>query len=355
MQAVFVNIATINLKRHTTFAIKNKMNTNNYLGTEPPKNRVQENYDAFTGSYNQQQEYNNAVTAPPTYNGYATNNSNGTKDNIQEVYKKYSDAISSPTLSAIGRKVNNKIVKPMLVHFNDTDLQELEEMEKKRERLNKLQRGVIDIMHHFNTTRPIAEAYEKYMDNKIIREAGVPLKSLRHALAAWEIGGGIKELGTNLSSNAERFAKKYDEYYEGNKDKIQEKSYISEARNALRHTIWQGKLAAIYGPQVAMDAGDAHETRPYLDTDIIAYDNKEYADMAADLLNNQIGRRIGVMMRGCETKDIALKVLEEYYTNGLYSREMGRDGRWYVIKRNLPLDVYLEIFNLYKNSDEFGF
>ncbi|MBQ8542862.1 MAG: hypothetical protein IJ436_05250 [Bacteroidaceae bacterium] len=77
--------------------------------------------------------------------------------------------------------------------------------------------------------------------------------------------------------------------------------------------------------------------------------------MAADLLNNQIGRRIGVMMRGCETKDIALKVLEEYYTNGLYSREMGRDERWYVIKRNLPLDVYLEIFNLYKNSDEFGF
>lgn len=207
MQAVFVNIATINLKCHTTFAIKNKMNTNNYLGTEPPKNRVQENYDAFTGSYNQQQEYNNAVTAPPTYNGYATNNSNGTKDNIQEAYKKYSDAISSPTLSAIGRKVNNKIVKPMLLHFNDTDLQELEEMEKKRERLNKLQRGVIDIMHHFNTTRPIAEAYEKYMDNKIIREAGVPLKSPRHALAAWEIGGGINKDGTNLSSNAERFAK----------------------------------------------------------------------------------------------------------------------------------------------------
>lgn len=331
------------------------MKTNIFLGTEPPEKREEENYNPFTGSYNKQQEYNNAATAFTTSNGYATNNSNGTKNDIQEAYKKYSDALSNPTFSAIGRKVNNKIVKPALVHFNDTDLQELEEMEKKRECMNKLKRGVIDILHHFNTTRPVAEAYEKYMDNKIIREAGVPLKSTRHALAAWEIGGGINKDGTNLSSNAERFAKKYDKYYEENEAKKQENNYISEARNALRHTIWQGRLAAIYGPQVAMDAGDAHETRPYLDTDIKVYDNKEYADMAADLLNNQIGRRIGVMMRGCETKDIALKVLEEYHINGPYSREMGSDGRWYVKKRQIPLDVYLAIFNLYKNSDEFGF
>ena len=66
--------------------------------------------------------------------------------------------------------------------------------------------------------------------------------------------------------------------------------------------------------------------------DEILLDKKD-ADMVTDLLNNKIGRRIGVMYPESSRKELALRVLEEYWRNGLYSYDQGRDGRWYVQKK----------------------
>ena len=83
-------------------------------------------------------------------------------------------------------------------------------------------------------------------------------------------------------------------------------------------------------------SGDAHETRPYFDVDKRVYDNKNDADMATDLLNNKIGRMIGVKYKNRSTKEIALKVLDEFYRNGLYTYKKGNDGRWYIENVKLP-------------------
>ena len=122
----------------------------------------------------------------------------------------------------------------------------------------------------------------------------------------------------------------------------------------MRHTFWQGALSSKYGPKVARDAGDSHETRPYIDLNIRDFIDKKDADMVTDLLNNKIGRRIGIMYPGSSRKELALRVLEEYWRNGLYSYEQGRDGRWYVQKKRLPDNIFYDLYNKYKKLDDFG-
>ena len=76
--------------------------------------------------------------------------------------------------------------------------------------------------------------------------------------------------------------------------------------------------------------------------------------MVTDLLNNKIGRRIGAMYPGSSRKELALRVLEEYWRNGLYSYEQGRDGRWYVQKKRIPDNVFYDLYNKYKKLNKFG-
>jgi hypothetical protein len=186
------------------------------------------------------------------------------------------------------------------------------------------------------------------MDEKLLREVAFPFKSINHIRAAIDIGKGI-DGSDNRSSTAERFALEYDKLYE--KDKP---GKIEEGRNAIRHTMWQGALSSKYGPKVARDAGDSHETRPYIDVSIRDFDKDTDADMVTDLLNNKIGRRIGVMYPGSSRKELALRMLEEYWRSGLYSYEQGRDGRWYVRKRTIPNDVFNALYKKYKNLNDYG-
>jgi hypothetical protein len=189
------------------------------------------------------------------------------------------------------------------------------------------------------------------MDEKLLREVAFPFKSINHMRAALDIGKGIDIDGSdNLSSTSDRFALEYDNLYNNNKLK----GKIKEGRNALRHTMWQGALSSKYGPKVARDAGDSHETRPYIDVSIRGFDKDTDADMVTDLLNNKIGRRIGAMYPGSSRKELALRVLEEYWKSGLYSYEQGRDGRWYVRKRTIPNDVFNALYKKYKNLNDYG-
>lgn len=227
-------------------------------------------------------------------------------------------------------------------------LQHLGSWEKEHDNRNKITRGALDIIKEHSVTRPIARAYEKVMDFKELREVAFPFKSINHMRAAYDIGKGI-DGSDNLSSTSDRFALEYDNLYN---NKL--KGKIKEGRNALRHTLWQGALSSKYGPKVARDAGDSHETRPYADVSVRDFDKKEDADMVTDLLNNKIGRRLGVMYPNISRRDLALRIIEEYWRSGLYSYEQGRDGRWYVRKRTISNDVFNALYKKYKNLNDYG-
>lgn len=214
-------------------------------------------------------------------------------------------------------KIRRKINFKLPVFFAERiPLQQMRGWEKEHDRRNKITRGSLDIIKEYAVTRPLARTYERIMDEKLLREVAFPFKSINHIRAAIDIGKGI-DGSDNLSSTAERFALEYDNLYNNNKLK----GKIKEGRNALRHTLWQGALSSKYGPKVARDAGDSHETRPYIDVSIRDFDKDTDADMVTDLLNNKIGRRIGAMYPGSSRKELALRVLEEYWRNGLYSYE----------------------------------
>lgn len=297
-------------------------------------------------------EVKNSINYSPSLN-YGIN----TKDNYLNKIKKkanYPWDIKS-TLENLypvdNKKVNNKTIKKESYLSNKDFFRELESVEKRYDNRNKITRGALDIIKEYSVTRPIARTYEKVMDFKELREVAFPFKSINHMRAALDIGKGIDIDGSdNLSSTSDRFALEYDNLYKNNKLK----GKIEEGRNALRHTLWQGALSSKYGPKVARDAGDSHETRPYIDVSIRDFDKYTDADMVTDLLNNKIGRRIGAMYPGSSRKELALRVLEEYWRNGLYSYEQGRDGRWYVQKKRIPDNVFYDLYNKYKKLNNFG-
>ena len=74
----------------------------------------------------------------------------------------------------------------------------------------------------------VTNAYEGMMNVKEFRELSFPFKSIKHAIAAAEIGFGISKEGKNLSSNAERFAQKYNNYYSNNPEKYKKVLILSE-------------------------------------------------------------------------------------------------------------------------------
>ncbi len=295
-------------------------------------NRIYSVNDSFAENY----EDSNSYKTPNIYDNYLNNTYK--KDYRTNSYFP-SNIYSTPTIN---------------INQNSTSVNNIDKWEKKHDKWNNMKRGAIYIIKQYATTKPIAEAYENFMDKKEIREAIFPFKSLKHVKAAYEIGLGIQDKGKNLSSNTERFAKKYDEFFNGKENSFNDFYYIREGRNAIRHTIWQAAITSKYGPQVARDAGDAHETRPYFDVNVRVFDKESDADMTVDLLNNKIGRRLGVEIKNRNTKEIALRVLEEYWKNGLYSYERGNDGRWYILKKKLSDNVFYSLYRRFLHLNEYG-
>ena len=104
----------------------------------------------------------------------------------------------------------------------------------------------------------------------------------------------------------------------------------------------------------AKDAGDAHETRPYIDTNQRVFNDLNDADMVVDLLNNKIGRGIGNRNRFTGLKNLALNVLEEFKNNGLYVAE-DINGRYIITRRQLGQEKYDKLRKLFENMDNWGF
>ena len=116
------------------------------------------------------------------------------------------------------------------------------------------------------------------------------MKSPRHAAAALTIGPGIYKNHLNLASTAERIARSGKVLNGVNDNDRREQG---NEHGAVRHALWQAALSSWFFDDVAKDAGDAHETRPYTDTNKRIFKKIDDADMVVDLLNNKIGRRIG--------------------------------------------------------------
>ena len=228
---------------------------------------------------------------------------------------------------------------------DNININNIAEWENRHDKRNNMFRGALDIIEHYRLTRPIKRAYESLMDFKELREAAFAFKSPTHAMAALDLLPNSYKLSySNISSDAQTFANKYNNLFTDKDEAYKDFYKIDQGENAIRHTIWQAAITSKYGAQVARDAGDAHETRPYFDVHKRVYDNENDADMATDLLNNKIGRMIGVKYKNRSTKEIALKVLDEFYRNGLYTYKKGNDGLWYIENVKLPEKFFYDLY-----------
>ena len=246
-----------------------------------------------------------------------------------------------------------EFIGPIGSVLNYLEMKNIDEWEKANEKRNKEKRETLNSMKEWPITRQITNAYEKIMDVKELREAEFPTKSMTHLIAAIDNGLGVGD-GDNLASVVNRFANKYDEFFVNKDTEHKSIHHIDKARNTLRHTIWQATLASQYNPQVAYDAAMAHETRPYADTSQRIFYTESEADMITDLLNNRIGRKLGHNNKKSSIKELTLLVLDEFWKNGLYAYEKGNDGLYYIKKKKMSDQNYIDVYNSILKLDNNG-
>ena len=110
--------------------------------------------------------------------------------------------------------------------------------------------------------------------------------------------------------------------------------------NAYRHALWQGIITNEMGARQAQRIGNAHEDNLKIDLNQRTFKNMEEADKAVDLLNNLIGREIGIDNKGASNKTIAIKVAKEFYENGLWTASLNKDGSATIEKTKITREQY---------------
>ena len=172
---------------------------------------------------------------------------------------------------------------------------------------------------------------------------------LRNPLAAIKIGFGVSKGATDISTNATRFATRGEILYGSTR---QQEDRGSE-NGAFRHALWQATITSEFGSRVALEAGNAHEKDPFTNLSVRTFSSLDDADQTVDLLNNQIGRRIGSQNKNVNMKDLALQVLEEFKNNGLYTATE-KDKVWTVKKTKLSNEKYKQLQSLFNSLNENG-
>src|SRR5690606_16342118 len=140
----------------------------------------------------------------------------------------------------------------------------------------------------YATEQPIRNNHPTDAQMNVATAGGVA----RHPVASYNVGGWERG-GKNISTVSSRIAIHPAE--NGNMT-----TGPGTERNALRHAIWMGTIAANYGDGIAQRIGNAHEGIPmgaqgnaHIDFDQPAPDNIDGADSVVDFLNNGIARGIG--------------------------------------------------------------
>lgn len=148
--------------------------------------------------------------------------------------------------------------------------------------------------------------------------------------------------------------------------------------NAARHTLWNMLNVHVTDINKAKEIVDSHETNPRaLENDKIVFDTNDYsiqscdppekqerrtakqcaqaaaradADEVIDLLNNQIGRNLGLQIpSGSPIKTFALAMLDYFYFYGLYTMEKTGD-KYEVVKTRITKEQYDHMKYVYNNE-----
>ena len=225
--------------------------------------------------------------------------------------------------------------------------------------------------HRFTTMDPLAEKYYgispyAYCANNPVnlvdltgKEIGWP-ETIRFVLTYPNIApfiGAVSKGSNNISTISVRYSTR--EYENG--ESILQNSQNNEVKDdrgtqvgAFRHALWQSMITSQFTPTIAKEAGDAHESNPNVDLTQRQFRDLDEADQVVDLLNNIIGRNIGLSSFGLSNKDIALKVLETFYRDGLYTASRDDKGDWTVERTTITDQQYRAMKVRIFNSDHYG-
>jgi RHS repeat-associated protein len=135
----------------------------------------------------------------------------------------------------------------------------------------------------------------------------------RHPIAA--ISVGLPTTGsTNISTNAVRFSTRIglDENIEHEGSQV----------NAFRHALWQAQITQEFGVSIAKQVGNSHEKNAFAATGSnlsTSFKTLSKADETIDLMNNIIGRNIGAGKPQSNMQELALKTLDYFKENGLWT------------------------------------
>lgn len=185
------------------------------------------------------------------------------------------------------------------------------------------------------------------------------LFALKHPMIAEEIGFAVHN-SLNITTCAARFAcafdipKKFSSYGDLKNDNVG----TADARNAMRHTLWQAVIAAKYGCDIAKEIGNAHEENPTVDLNKKSFvgENAFYdADQTIDLLNNEIGREIGKNSLCKDMYNIMRLVLIEFYESGLYTAERKGESSYVIIREKISHSDYIKALNKLDALNRYGY
>ena len=190
-----------------------------------------------------------------------------------------------------------------------------------------------------------ARVAETHFSNSDIKSMAY---AVNHPVIALRVGkakdggmNGISSYASNFSINMSRAA---------NLSKEGEGSQ----RNAIRHTLWQAMITNMFGEKQAKRIGNAHEDGSVANFLQKKYDRLSDADKAVDLLNNEIGRLIGIQNRGKNNASIAQEVAKEFYKNGLWTTYENQDGSYSIHKTRINRSQYLKIFIEIQKLNNYG-
>ena len=125
--------------------------------------------------------------------------------------------------------------------------------------------------------------------------------------------------------------------------------------NAFRHTLWQASITKDFNEVIAKKVGDSHEDNVNPTYQKNGYKSVSDADNYADLQNNIIGREIGSQYPNAPMNELADKVLDYYYENGLWEAKKTGDGMWQAIQTQLPKEQYDELKQAVGTMNRYGY
>lgn len=188
-------------------------------------------------------------------------------------------------------------------------------------------------------------------------EESGPLLSAKVRTAKWALLNytvaqdvGEWELGSNnISSMAVRFVTR-----DGLIENAGWKGEGTE-RNAFRHALWQGYITNKYGQEIAAQIGNVHEDNPNANISQRHFNTLEEADQIVDLLNNRIGRDIGKQNRTrMPMNTMALKVLNVFYTDGLYTAQKTAENTYYIDRTTITQEQYEQLKTTFETLNHLG-